>query len=118
MTACEVDIYGALTMLIQKPGFTRAKWRRISSIGRIQHQEFKIRSLPGIAGNGRIIILQRLQPISIPTASSVPRWVKKNSMGTGEFELKPGVVTLCRLQEYKGKFKMLVTKAPSLSQTS
>jgi len=31
-------------------------------------------------------------------------------MGTGEFELKPGVVTLCRLQEYKGKFKMLVTK--------
>jgi len=31
-------------------------------------------------------------------------------MGTGEFELKRGVVTLCRLQEYKGKFKMLVTK--------
>ena len=31
-------------------------------------------------------------------------------MGTGEFELKPGVVTLCRLQEYNGKFKMLVTK--------
>ncbi len=31
-------------------------------------------------------------------------------MGTGEFQLKPGVVTLSRLQEHDGKFKMLVTK--------
>ena len=31
-------------------------------------------------------------------------------MGTAEFQLKPGVVTICRLVEYDGEFKMLVTK--------
>ena len=31
-------------------------------------------------------------------------------MGTGEFQLNPGAVTLCRLQEHDGKFKMLVAK--------
>jgi L-fucose isomerase-like protein len=32
------------------------------------------------------------------------------SAGTAEFQLKPGSVTLCRLVEYNGSFKMLVTK--------
>ena len=36
------------------------------------------------------------------------------SRGTGEFQLKPGVVTLCRLQEHDGEFKMLVTKGKAV----
>jgi L-fucose isomerase-like protein len=31
-------------------------------------------------------------------------------MGTGEFQLAPGAVTLSRLQEHDGKFKMLVAR--------
>ena len=31
------------------------------------------------------------------------------SMGTAEFQLKPGEVTLCRLQEHDGIFRMLIT---------
>jgi L-fucose isomerase-like protein len=30
-------------------------------------------------------------------------------MGTAEFQLKPGPVTICRLVEYDGKSKMLIT---------
>ena len=32
------------------------------------------------------------------------------SMGTGEFQVKPGMVTLCRLIEREGQFKMLISK--------
>ncbi len=34
----------------------------------------------------------------------------ERSEGTGEFQLKPGRVTICRLVEYDCKFKMLITK--------
>jgi L-fucose isomerase-like protein len=77
MASCEVDIYGALTMLIQY----RASLSKVAPHfidWTIQHQKFADTLLAWHCGN--------------------------------EFELKPGVVTLCRLQEYKGKFKMLVTK--------
>ena len=32
----------------------------------------------------------------------------EKSVGTGEFQLNPGKVTLCRLQEHDGYFKMLI----------
>ena len=35
-------------------------------------------------------------------------------MGTAEFQLRPGVVTLCRLHECDGKFKMLITTGESI----
>ena len=30
-------------------------------------------------------------------------------MGTADFQLKPGIVTICRLIEHDGVFKMLIT---------
>ena len=35
---------------------------------------------------------------------------KEKCMGTAEFQLKPGVVTICRLIEHDGEFKMLITR--------
>jgi len=34
---------------------------------------------------------------------------EEKTPGTAEFPVKPGVVTLCRLTELDGKFKMLIT---------
>ncbi|MGD9118884.1 MAG: hypothetical protein PVJ08_09195, partial [Dehalococcoidia bacterium] len=39
----------------------------------------------------------------------------ERSRGTGEFQLKSGDVTLCRLQEHDGQFKMLVAKGKAIS---
>jgi L-fucose isomerase-like protein len=41
----------------------------------------------------------------------------ERSQGTGEFQLKSGDVTLCRLQEHDGQFKMLVAKGKSIPST-
>jgi L-fucose isomerase-like protein len=110
MTACEVDIYGALTMLIQN----RASLGKVAPHfidWTIQHQEFKNTFLAWHCGNAPASLSCKGCKPNINSHSILgPTLGKENSMGTGEFELKPGVVTLCRLQEYKGKFKMLVTK--------
>jgi len=110
MTSCEVDIYGALTMLIQylaslkttPPHFV--DWT-------IRHQEKENVFLSWHCGNA---------PPSLACEGCVPTIREhsilsqvlgvEHSMGTGEFQLKPGVVTICRLVEYDGKFKMLITK--------
>ncbi|MCD6469428.1 L-fucose/L-arabinose isomerase family protein [Candidatus Bathyarchaeota archaeon] len=109
MTACEVDVYGALTMLIQylaslkktPPHFI--DWT-------IQHQEKENVFLAWHCGNA---------PPSL-ACEGCKRFVREHfimentkpgkACGTIEFQLKPGVVTICRLIEYDGEFKMLVTK--------
>jgi L-fucose isomerase-like protein len=110
MASCEVDIYGALTMLIQY----RASLNKVAPHfidWTIQHQELKDTLLAWHCGNAPPSLSCKGCKPDISYHSILgPSLGVDHSMGTGEFELKPGVVTLCRLQEYKGKFKMLVTK--------
>ncbi|MBC8447066.1 MAG: hypothetical protein H8D78_04885 [Chloroflexi bacterium] len=109
MTSCEVDIHGALTMLVQY----------LASLGTtvphfidwtIQHQELDDVFFAWHCGNAPQGLVcpgctPRLRPHSI-----LNRLVGDEiSQGTGEFQLKPGVVTLNRLVEYDGQFKMLIT---------
>jgi len=110
MTSCEVDIYGALTMLIQHhaslgetvPHFI--DWT-------IQHQEKENTFLswhcgnapPSLAGKGCDVTLQYHSILG--ESLGIER-----SRGTGEFQLKSGGVTLCRLQEHDGQFKMLIAR--------
>lgn len=110
MASCEVDIYGALTMLIQY----RASLSKVAPHfidWTIQHQELPDTLLAWHCGNAPPSLSCKGCKPDISYHSILgPSLGIDRSMGTGEFELKPGVVTLCRLQEYKGKFKMLVTK--------
>jgi L-fucose isomerase-like protein len=109
MTSCEVDIYGALTMLIQY----------LASLGTtvphfidwtIQHQEKKNTFLAWHCGNGPPSLACDTGKIDIKYHSILGESLgPSRSQGTGEFQLKPGPVTLCRLQEHDGEFKMLVT---------
>jgi L-fucose isomerase-like protein len=110
MTSCEVDIYGALTMLMQY----------LASLGdtvphfidwTIKHQEKENVFLAWHCGNAPPSLACRSGDISLKYHSILgPSLGIDRSMGTGEFQLAPGTVTLSRLQEHDGKFKMLVTE--------
>ncbi len=110
MASCEVDIYGELTMLMQY----------LASLGEtvphfidwtIKHQDKENMFLAWHCGNGPPSLACRSGDISLKSHSILgPSLGINRSMGTGEFQLKPGVVTLSRLQEHDGKFKMLVTR--------
>jgi L-fucose isomerase-like protein len=110
MASCEVDIYGALTMLMQY----------LASLGKtvphfidwtIKHQEKENVFLAWHCGNAPPSLICHSGDISLKYHSILgPSLGINRSMGTGEFQLKPGVVTLSRLQEHDGKFKMLVTR--------
>jgi L-fucose isomerase-like protein len=110
MASCEVDIYGALTMLVQY----RASLSRVAPHfidWTIQHQELKNTLLAWHCGNAPLSLACKASKPDISYHSILgPSLGIANSMGTGEFQLKPGEVTLCRLQEYGGKFKMLITR--------
>ncbi|PIU29343.1 MAG: hypothetical protein COT09_01335 [Candidatus Hydromicrobium americanum] len=109
MCACEVDIHGAITMVVQNlltlnrdiPHFI--DWT-------IQNQEDENTFLAWHCGNA---------PISLRCNSCVPQinthsilgWQLgyDKSFGTVEFQLEEGLVTISRLVEINGKFKMLIT---------
>jgi L-fucose isomerase-like protein len=109
MTSCEVDIYGALTMLLQY----------LASLGEtvphfvdwtIRHQKKENMFLAWHCGNAPPSLACRGLNITLKYHSILgPSLGIDRSMGTGEFQLAPGTVTLSRLQEHDGQFKLLVT---------
>jgi len=110
LTACEVDIHGALTMLVQhraalettRPHFI--DWT-------IQHQEKKNVFLSWHCGNAPPSLVCQGCKIKVMSHSILSKPLgKKNTRGTAEFPLKPGVVTLNRLTERDERFKMLITR--------
>jgi L-fucose isomerase-like protein len=114
MTSCEVDIYGALTMLVQRlasldstiPHFI--DWT-------IRHQQEQNVFLAWHCGNGPPSLVCPGKKISLRSHSILGESLGlERSMGAGEFQLKPGTVTLCRLQEHDGCFKMLITTGESI----
>ena len=114
LTACEVDIYGALTMLVQhraalettRPHFI--DWT-------IQHQEKKNVFLSWHCGNAPPSLVCKGCSINLRSHSILSKPLgEKNTRGTAEFPLKPGAVTLNRLIERDGRFKMLITRGKIL----
>ncbi|MEM2887883.1 MAG: hypothetical protein QXI71_01295 [Candidatus Bathyarchaeia archaeon] len=97
MSSCEADIYGVLSMLLQYlvsmkisvPHFI--DWT-------VQHPEQENVFLAWHCGNA---------PPSLACKDSA---VKVIGIGQGSFKLRTGIVTLCRLSEHDGKFKLLLTK--------
>ena len=109
MTSCEVDIYGALTMLVQYLASLKATPPHFID-WTIQHQEKENIFLAWHCGNAPPSLVSNRSKVKISYQSvlGVTLGVER-SMGTAEFQLRPGVVTLCRLHESQGKFKMLIT---------
>jgi L-fucose isomerase-like protein len=110
LTSCEADIYGTLTMLIQylasletaAPHFI--DWT-------IQHQEKENVFLAWHCGNAPPSLACKKPGITIKYHSILGESLGiERSRGTGEFQVKPGKVTLCRLIEREGQFKMLISQ--------
>jgi len=116
MAACEVDIYGALTMLIQyaatlgtsPPHFT--DWT-------IRHPKDRNVFLSQHCGNAPPVLAYKP-----PVPKLTCHWLfsriisAEGCWGTAESRLKPGPVTICRLVEYDGKFKMFITTGETLDE--
>ena len=110
ITACESDVYGALSMLIQYLASMKSipphfiDWT-------IKHQSKENTFLAWHCGNAPPSLVKGGERIKL---TKHMLWEKvlggDKSQGTGEFQLKPGVVTICRLAEEDGGFKMLITK--------
>lgn len=116
LSACEVDIYGALTMLIQyeasletvPPHFI--DWT-------IQHPKDPNVFLSWHCGNAPPKLLCPGCVASLKYHSIMYRDVGvEKSYGTAEFRLKPGPVTICRLGEHRGEFKMLIARGEALEE--
>jgi len=108
MTSCEVDIYGTLTMLIQYLASLKTTPPHFID-WTIQHQEKEDVFLAWHCGNAPPSLACEHPTIRAHSILGEVLGLER-SVGTAEFQLKPGVVTLCRLVEYDGKFKLLITK--------
>jgi L-fucose isomerase-like protein len=109
MCACEVDVHGVLTMIIQyllslkeaAPHFI--DWT-------IQNQNDENTFLAWHCGNAPVSLkCSSCKPLI--NSHSVLGWQigYDKSFGTAEFQLKEGNVTISRLAEVDSKFKMLIT---------
>ena len=110
MTACEVDIHGALTMLVQYLASLKATVPHFID-WTIQHQREKDVFLAWHCGNAPMGLKARDSQIYLKSHSILGELLgPERCEGTAEFQLKEGKVTLSRIVEYDGEFKMLITK--------
>jgi L-fucose isomerase-like protein len=110
MTACEVDIYGVLTMLLQYLAGLQTSVPHFID-WTIKHQEEENVFLAWHCGNGPPSLACRSAKIKVRAHSILGASLGiDRSLGTGEFQIKSGPVTLCRLIERDGDFKLLICK--------
>ncbi|MDD5623042.1 MAG: hypothetical protein PHQ09_07820 [Actinomycetota bacterium] len=109
MSACEVDIHGAITMVIQHL-LTFAQSVPHFIDWTIQNQENENMFLAWHCGNAPVSLKCESCKPQINT-HSVLGWQigYDKSYGTAEFQLKEGLLTINRLVEIGGRFKMLST---------
>jgi len=110
MTACEVDIHGALTMLVQYLASLKITIPHFID-WTIQHQREKDVFLAWHCGNAPLGLKASTSEIYLKSHSILGEMLGPQICeGTAEFQLKEGKVTLSRIVEYDGEFKMLITK--------
>jgi len=110
MTACESDVYGTLSMMLQYfagLGTTPPHFVDLT----IAHPQDPNVFLAWHCGNAPPSLACENCPLKIDYHSILYGQLgKENSFGTLDVKLKPGVVTITRLNEYDGEFKLLITK--------
>jgi len=110
MTACEVDVHGALAMLVQYLASLKETVPHFID-WTIQHQSKENVFLAWHCGNAPQVLAAKDSPVCLRAHSILgPTLGLEKSEGTAEFQLKSGTVTFTRIVEYDGQFKMLITK--------
>lgn len=110
MTSCEVDIHGALSMLVQYLASLKATVPHFVD-WTIQHQQEKDVFFAWHCGNAPLRLKAKSSQICLRDHSILGDMLgRERCQGTAEFQLKEGRVTLSRIVEYGGEFKMLITR--------
>ncbi len=112
LTACETDILGALAMLIS---YQAALGETVPHFidWTIQHRENPNWLLAWHFGNAPVSLAQTCQEVALRSRhdmkGELPVQPGDPQAGLYQFRIRPGQVTLCRLAEYDGEWKMLIT---------
>jgi len=112
LTACETDVLGALAMLTQ---YAAARGEVIPHFidWTIQHREKPNLLLAWHCGNAPACLAADPHQTALrsrPNMTGALEPVECDlSAGLYQFQVKPGIVTFCRLQEYDDQWKMLIT---------
>jgi L-fucose isomerase-like protein len=113
LTACETDILGSLSMLAN---YAAAREDVVPHFidWTIQHREDPNMLLAWHCGNAPVALAAQPDKTALRTRSDMtgtePVKSDDPSAGLYQFQLKPGVVTFCRLAEYDGEWKMLIAR--------
>jgi L-fucose isomerase-like protein len=108
MTSCEADIYGTLSMMIQYLASLETTVPHFID-WTIRHQEKEDVFLAWHCGNAPPSLACNKPTVKYHSILGESLGIER-SMGTGEFQVKSGVVTMSRLIEREGEFKMLISK--------
>ena len=111
LTACEVDVMGALAMICNYYGnMGRIKPHFIDWT--IQHRDNPNWLLAWHCGNAPVSLAADPDKVALRSRMNMtgeaPVREHDATAGLNQFQIKPGVVTFCRLQEYDGEWKMLI----------
>jgi len=111
LTACEVDVMGALAMICNYYGnMGRIKPHFIDWT--IQHRDNPNWLLAWHCGNAPVSLAADPDKVALRSRMNMtgeaPVREHDATAGLNQFQIKPGTVTFCRLQEYDGEWKMLI----------
>ncbi|NLT73401.1 MAG: hypothetical protein GXX94_04295 [Chloroflexi bacterium] len=111
LTACETDVLGAVAMLTQ---YAAARGEVIPHFidWTIQHREDPNRLLAWHCGNAPACLAADPARTALRSRPNMTGELEPKpgdlAAGLYQFQIKPGMVTFCRLQEYDGEWKMLI----------
>lgn len=110
-TACEVDVVGALAMLVN---YQAALGETVPHFvdWTIQHREKPNYLLTWHCGNAPVCLAKDPEKTALRSRNDMkgelPIPEQDRMAGLAQFQLKPGMVTFCRLAEYDDEWKMLI----------
>jgi len=108
LAACQADVYGALTLLIQHLAALKASLPMYAN-WTIQHQDMRNVFLAWNCGSAPVSLAADPKAVQLrEQVELAARIGADKAQGALEFQLAPGVVTLCRLAERDGQFRMLI----------
>ncbi|MFH1086699.1 MAG: hypothetical protein V1772_13170 [Chloroflexota bacterium] len=111
LTACEVDVLGALAMLVN---YHAALGQAVPHFidWTIQHREDPNKLLAWHCGNAPVSLAADPAEVALRSRRDMQGTERIGSgdpqAGLYQFQIKPGVVTFCRLAEYDNEWKMLI----------
>lgn len=113
--ACEGDVHGALTMLMQRELTLNTKAPLFLDILMLHPKEENV-FLAWHCGNAPLSTKNTDQIAKLMSHCPFGDFNKQKGAATIEFRIKPGIITVNRITEHKGDFKLLTIKGKMIER--